>query len=139
MKKIITLIAVISAFAMLFCGCTKEPSETSNAAVSSVSAEENGYNYLFTFEVVDSEGKTERKEIETNEKHLGKALQNLELIKGEEGPYGLYIKEVNGIIADYDTDGTYWALYVNDEYSMTGANQIEITNGAIYSFRVETM
>ena len=135
MKKALTFIALIIAFSMLFCGCTNEADTT----VSSISADENGYNYLFTFEVVDSEGKTESKEIETSEKILGKALQNLGLIKGEEGPYGLYIKEVNGIVADYDTDGTYWALYVNDEYAMTGADRIEITDGAVYSFRVETM
>lgn len=139
MKKILSLIALVIAFSMLFCGCTKEPSTEADTSVSSITADENGYSYSFTFEVVDSEGKTESKEIETNEKILGKALQNLGLIKGEEGPYGLYIKEVGGIVADYDTDGTYWALYVNGEYAMSGADAIEITDGAVYSFRVETM
>jgi hypothetical protein len=139
MKKFIALIAILTAFTMLFCGCITEPSEQNKTADSSITAEENEYNYTFTFEVVDLEGKTETKSIETSEKILGDVLQNLGLIKGEEGPYGLYIKEVNGIVADYDKDRTYWALYVNGEYAMTGADQIKITDGAIYSFRVETM
>ena len=54
------------------------------------------------------------------------------LIDGEEGPYGLYVKAVNGMKADYDTDQRYWAFYVNGEISMTGVDVTEITDGASY-------
>ena len=63
---------------------------------------------------------------------LLQALQKLSLIEGEEGPYGLYVKKVNGILADYDTDGTYWALYKDGKYSMTGIDVTEIEAGASY-------
>ena len=51
--------------------------------------------------------------------------------------YGLYVKEVNGITADYDVDGTYWAFYINDEYASTGVDSTNITEGDNYSFKVE--
>ena len=68
---------------------------------------------------------------------MGAALQELELIEGEEGDYGLYVKSVNGIIADYDLNGTYWAFYINGEYAMSGVDVTEIEEGAAYALRVE--
>ena len=70
--------------------------------------------------------------IKTDKDTVGAALMEHGLIDGEEGPYGLYVKAVNGMKADYDTDKHYWALYVNGEISMTGVDTTEITEGAIY-------
>ena len=44
-------------------------------------------------------------------------------------PYGLYVKYVNGIKADFNVDSAYWAFYVNGEYALTGASFIEIKDG----------
>ncbi len=44
---------------------------------------------------------------------------------------------VNGITADYDKDGVYWAFYVNDEYAQSGVDSTTITEGAAYAFKVE--
>ena len=60
------------------------------------------------------------------------------IIEGEQGPYGLYVKAVNGVYADYDTDGAYWAFYINGEYAETGVDMTEIDETAVYSFRYET-
>jgi len=68
---------------------------------------------------------------------LGAALSELGLIDGEEGEYGLYVKTVNGKTADYDTDGMYWALYINDEYAQSGVDTVEIKEGDSYSFKME--
>ena len=70
--------------------------------------------------------------IKTDEKIIGEALQKLSVVEGEEGPYGLYVKKVNGILADYDTDGTYWAFYKDGKYMMTGIDVTEIEAGASY-------
>ncbi len=70
--------------------------------------------------------------INTDEKIIGEALQKLSVVEGEEGPYGLYVKKVNGILADYDTDGTYWAFYKDGKYMMTGIDVTEIEAGASY-------
>jgi len=54
------------------------------------------------------------------------------LIDGDEGPYGLYVKVVNGMTADYDVDKSYWSFYINGEYAMTGVDATEITEGTTY-------
>ncbi|MBQ4603025.1 MAG: DUF4430 domain-containing protein [Clostridia bacterium] len=135
--KIRRLIAAFIAIAMIFslgaCGKTKKEVSTTTEPISV--EPENGNT--FTFEVVDGNGNKTQLPIMTDVEILGDALQKLGYIKGEQGPYGLYIKEVNGITADYDTDGTYWAFYINGEMSMKGVDQTEIVDGDVYSFRVE--
>lgn len=92
---------------------------------------------VFLFSVVDQEGGETLFEIHTDRETVGDALEELELIAGEESEYGLYVKTVNGITADYDKDGVYWAFYVNDEYAPTGVSDTAITEGDRYSFKVE--
>ena len=70
---------------------------------------------------------------------MGAALQKLNIISGEDSQYGLYIKEVTGITADYDKDGTYWAFYVDGQYALTGADLTDVKAGAVYTFAVEKM
>lgn len=70
--------------------------------------------------------------VNTDEKKVGKALLDNGIIAGDDGPYGLYVKTVNGILADYDVTGTYWGFYENGEYAMNGVDQTEIENGAHY-------
>lgn len=91
----------------------------------------------FTFIVVDKDGKETSFSISTDKSTVGDALLAEGLIEGENGAYGLYVKKVNGITADYDTDKTYWAFYINGEYAMSGVDATEIVEGATYSFKVE--
>ena len=71
--------------------------------------------------------------IKTDKDTVGAALLEHGLIAGEEGAYGLYIKQVNGITADYDVDQTYWSFYINGEYAMTGVDTTNIEEGVTYS------
>ena len=75
--------------------------------------------------------------IHTDKEMLGDALLEHELIEGEKGAYGLYVKKVNGITADYDVDKTYWALYKNGEYSLTGVDLTPISDGEHYEIVCE--
>ena len=138
-KLLIAVLAFVLAFSAVFCGCGGKESPEVPTEIESAELGDDGYEKSFVFEVVDKDGKTTQTTIHTNGKYVGAVLQELELVEGEEGPYGIYIKKVKGITADYDVDGTYWAFYVNGEMSMTGADQTEITDGTTYSFRVETM
>lgn len=90
----------------------------------------------FAFTVVDLEGNETKYEIHTDKEIVGDALLELNLIEGDEGPYGLYVKVVNGIEADYDKNQTYWGFYVNDEYAMTGVDATTIEEGKVYSMKV---
>lgn len=94
-------------------------------------------NTQFTFTVVDAEDNETEFEIHTDKKTVGEALSELDLIAGDEGDYGLYVKTVNGITVDFDKDGAYWAFYIGDEYAATGVDSTEIEEGQEYSFKVE--
>ena len=72
--------------------------------------------------------------VNTDKKTLGEALLEHDLIAGDEGAYGLYVKQVNGIVADYDIDGSYWALYKNGEMCMNGVDTTNISDGEHYEF-----
>ena len=70
--------------------------------------------------------------IHSDKKTLGEALIDHKLIEGEQGAYGLYVKKVNGILADYDINQTYWGLNKNGESMMTGVDQEEFSDGGHY-------
>ncbi len=72
--------------------------------------------------------------IKTDDKTLGAALLRHGLIEGEDGPYGLYVKKVNGMVADFDADQSYWALYKDGAYCMAGADTTPIADGEHYEF-----
>ena len=91
----------------------------------------------FTFTVVDKDGNETEFEIHTDKETVGQALQELNLIAGENSEYGLYVKTVNGITADYDTDKVYWAFYVNGTYATSGVDTTPVKEGDKYSFKVE--
>ena len=149
-KKLLSLIlcmALIVAMALFTTGCNDS---TDNSTPSGAETEVNDQpdvqtepNQLgegsteFAFTVVDKEGSETQFEIHTDKETVGEALLELDLIAGEEGEYGLYVKTVNGITVDYDKDGEYWAFYVNDEYAQSGVDSTIITEGDSYSFKVE--
>ena len=63
-------------------------------------------------------------------------MQKLGLIEGESSAYGLYVKRVCGVLADYDVDATYWALYVNGESSMVGVDSVKCADAESVEFRL---
>ena len=94
-------------------------------------------NIKFTLTVVDQDGNETDFQILTDKETVGEALLDVDLIAGDESEYGLYVKTVNGVTADYDKDQTYWAFYVNGEYANTGVDSTPVEDGAVYSFRIE--
>ena len=67
--------------------------------------------------------------IHTDADTLGEALLEHELIAGEDSQYGIYVKTVNGILADYDVNKSYWGFYQNGEYLMSGVDTTAIVGG----------
>ena len=132
---------LIAAMAMLMGSCDNNTNEagdvtqTTTAAASATVLGDGARQFMFT--VVDANGNQTEFEIHTDCTTVGDALIKLGLIAGDQGEFGLYVKTVNGITVDYDTDGKYWAFYQNGEYASAGVDQTEITDGAQYSFKVE--
>ena len=141
-KKLLSFIlcmVLIAAMALIASGCNankNDPADTTEQPKVEATKLGEGQT-TFNFTVVDKDGNETKFEIKTDKTLVGEALQELNLIEGEPGAYGLYVKKVNGITADYDVDKTYWAFYVNGEYATSGVDTTTIEAGATYTFKVE--
>lgn len=86
-----------------------------------------------TVEVIHKDESARSFTYETTAEYLGELLLAEGLIQGEQGPYGLYITQVDGEQAVYETDGAYWALYQGGGYASTGVDQTPIADGDVFS------
>ena len=130
LQKLLTIIGcmvLIAALALVMTGCGSKEETAVPTEAAPTDAQELGQGATtFDFTVEDLDGTKTAFKIHTDEKTVGAALLAVGLIKGEEGSYGLYVKEVNGIPAVYEEDGSYWAFYVNGEYGLPGVDMTDI-------------
>lgn len=85
-----------------------------------------------TVTVVHKDGNSKDFSYHTDEEYLGPVLLAEGLVEGEMGEFGLFIKSVDGESAVWETDSAYWSIYVGEEPAVTGADQIVVTDGAVY-------
>lgn len=132
MKKTISIFIIAVMFLSLF-SCKKNDVQTSLWESATYTEDATFGNGAKTVEVeVIAEEKSVTFKINTDKETLGEALSEHKLITGEEGAYGIYIKAVNGITADYDVDQSYWSLSKAGEYMMTGVDGEKISGGERY-------
>lgn len=147
MKKktsFILCMVLIVAMALSAAGCNgnqdnvapSSPATNTGASADDVTVLGEG-STVFDFSVTDQDGNATQFEIHTDKATVGEALLEQNLIAGDDGEYGLYVKTVNGITVDYDKDGKYWAFYIDREYATTGVDSTPVTAGASYAFKVE--
>ena len=152
-KQLLALIlALLCTVCMFSCGSSsndnkEQPSTDGSIGASDGTVSETGVwkNALYLEDTTFGEGKTTFTvivkadgqsvtfTIKTDKKTVGEALMEHDLLAGEEGAYGLYVKKVNGITADYDKDQTYWALYIDGEYAMSGVDTTDVDEGTVYT------
>ena len=136
MKKtsiIIISLLVVIAVGLLFIPEDKLPDNTGiweNAVYTQNTTLGTGENTLIV--TVVAEEKSVDFTIKTDKTVVGDVLKEYKLIDGEEGPYGLYVKVVNGIEADYDKDQTYWSFEKDGEAMLTGVDNTEFKDGDCY-------
>lgn len=84
-----------------------------------------------TIEVVDDTGTSTDYDIHTDAEYLRQAMEETDELTfdGTESEYGMMVETVNGVTADYETDGAYWAFYVNDTYCEYGIDSQPVTDG----------
>ena len=142
------LVLLLALLLLVPFGCKKkeEAPTTTVAASEEVAAEgvwaEAIYRHNVTFgtgaKTVKLKVVAEEKSIEftvhTDAATLGAALTPFNLIAGEASAYGLYVKKVNGIKADYNEGGWWWCLTKGGEMLMTGVDSTEIADGETYEF-----
>lgn len=150
MKKVLSLVlTLLLAVCLGACGAAETPDQPQNGAETPDVTQGNtpagvwaNATYLEDAEFgegaktavveVAAEGKTVTFTVKTDKDTVGAALLEHNLIAGDEGEFGLYVKAVNGIVADYNIDQSYWALYIDGEYAMSGVDTTEIAEGAVY-------
>ena len=84
-----------------------------------------------TIEVVNKAAESTLYELSTDAEFLRQAMEEADglTFEGEEGPYGLAISSVNGEVADFNVDGSYWSFYVNGEYCIYGIDSQPVMDG----------
>lgn len=134
-KNILKLIVgMVLCLLLVSCNKVETPKDIWENAIYTEDTELGSGEKTITVDVI-----TEEKSVEftvyTDKETLGDALLEHNLISGEGGPYGLYVKSVNGIFADYNTTKSYWGINKNGESLMTGVDSENITDGDEYEFK----
>ena len=83
----------------------------------------------FTVTVVHADGTSKDFTYSTDEEYLGAVLEAEGLIAGTDSEFGLMIDTVDGERAVWEESGAFWAMYVGEEYAMTGADTNPVNDG----------
>lgn len=88
-----------------------------------------------TIEVVNKAAESVVYELSTDAEYLRQAMDEAEGLTydGTESEYGLMVSTVNGEVADYSVDCSYWSFYVNDEYCNYGIDTQPIMDGDAFA------
>lgn len=129
-KKIIAavvVIAVIAVFAGVYAAFAPKASQGTKS---------------YTVDVVNKEGESKTYSGKTDAEYLSGLMDELAAAgdfsyDGTTSEYGLYITTINGETADYNTDGSYWSIYVNGEYGSYGADAQPVADGDSFTFAYE--
>lgn len=84
-----------------------------------------------TIEVVNKAAESTVYELSTDAEFLRQAMEEAEglTFEGTEGEFGLMISTVNGEVADFSVDGSYWSFFVNEEYCNYGIESQPVADG----------
>lgn len=88
-------------------------------------------NKDITIHVIVPEEETKNYEFSTDAEFLRQALDENDLIAGEEGAYGYFLTAVNGRTADSDKQ-EWWCITKSGEDVFTGVDQTPIQDGEEY-------
>ena len=136
MKKVLNMtvaVVLMMAFAVCLCACGKTTDTDALWENATYGEDKEFGSGAKTVNIeVKAGDRSVTFTIHTDKDTVGEALFEHNLIDGDDGAYGLYVKVVNGITADYDVDQSYWAFYINGETAMTGVDGENITEGAAY-------
>lgn len=135
-KKIACL--ALAFILLMLVSCDADPSDKNiwDDAIYTEDTELGEGDKTVTVDVIAEDNRV-RFTIHTNGDTLGDALIENGLVEGEESQYGLYVKKVNGILADYDVNKSYWGFYSGGEYMMSGIDTTEIFGGEAFELVYE--
>lgn len=82
-----------------------------------------------TVTVVHADGSEKKFEYRTDAEYLADVLLAEGLVQGDNTQYGLTVHTVDGEKADWNANQSYWALFIGEEYAMTGASETPVNDG----------
>lgn len=88
------------------------------------------------FQVVvtsERDGYEKTTDCQSEEEFLGAFIRTFQECEWEESDYGIYIKGFDGMQEDIEQQ-YWWCVMVNGESAVTGADEIPLQEGAVYSF-----
>ena len=135
MKKNITFILLIIMLSSLLSACGSNVAQTGmwdDALYTEDTKVGEGSKTLYLD--VTAEDKTIEIEVCSDKETVGDALAEHDIIAGEQSAYGLYVKTVNGMLADYDVNQTYWSFSKDGEPMMQGVDSTVFEDGDRYEF-----
>ena len=131
--KKVAVFCLIVVLALASAACAKQPEDIdlwANATYVDDVFFGDGAKTLMVS--VTADDKTVTFTLYSDKKTVGEALLEHDLVAGEMGAYGLYVKVVNGITADYDVNQSFWSFMKDGEPLMTGVDGEEFSNGDKY-------
>ena len=88
-------------------------------------------------QIVHGDGSTKDVSISTDAEFLRGALEEQQLVEGEESEYGLFVKTVDGETADEGIQ-QWWGFSKDGEMLMTGVDTTPIADGEHYEITLNT-
>lgn len=89
-----------------------------------------------TVEIVMADDDSTSYNIKTDEEYLREALEQENLIAGEESDLGLYVKTINGYTIDEDKQ-EWWLFFKNGESLTTGVDETVVYDGDIFEIKLQ--
>ncbi len=135
MKKILALlVAFVLTFTLGSCVKKTQADESSNNTVADYEDKGSGRNQFY-LDICFEKGE-KHYNIRTDKDTVGAALEELEIIDGEQGDYGLYILSVEGEVHKYENGGKYWSFFIGKNLAPQSVDRTKIENGTSYSLKV---
>lgn len=98
----------------------------------------SGVEKTLQIEVVHADGSSREFSVTTRQDFLGPALEEEGLIVGEEGPYGIFITEVDGERIDEELQ-QWWCLTRDGGLPVTtGADGVAVQDGDVFELTLKT-
>ncbi len=130
-KSLLALLLILTTMLALFaCARVSAEGKWENATYRSDKSFGNGAKSVTVAVVVEEQRVTFT--LKTDKETLADALLEHGLIEGEESAFGIYVKKVNGITADYNEDSSWWGVEQNGTLLPTGMSGILIEDGEHY-------
>lgn len=141
--SVCVLVVLIAAFALIYTFGSPNPDRDAQnpettPSISDTTGEAPDKLKHITLKVVLEDGSEKTFEAATDGNSLRDALESVEgLVKGDDGPYGLFVTEVDGVVAD-SSKQQWWCFTRGGETLLTGVEDTAIADGETYEITLKT-